>query len=162
MFKIYFFYFSIRCAIWWWLFYKRSRMDWDFHYRWKNIFKYLPLNTVKISVTIAICQLSQMISNVVSLIGIILVEIAIFLVIMTKIITLKWCHFISGLWTCEQGNLTAPGFCLNGQNHKTRANNLSHLPRNTKFDHQSHLSKNRFNRHGFYPGRLYPLGFYLG
>ena len=49
----------------------------------------IPLNTDKISVTIAICQLSQMISNVVSLIGIILVEIAIFLVIMTKIITLK-------------------------------------------------------------------------
>ena len=72
------------------------------------------------------------------------------------------CHFISGLRTCDQGNLTAPGFCMNGQNHKTTANNLSHLPRNTKFDHQSHLSKNRFNRHGFYPGRLYPLGFYLG
>ena len=49
----------------------------------------IPLKTIKISVIIAICQLCYVIRNVVSLIGIILVEIAIFLVIMTKIITLK-------------------------------------------------------------------------
>ena len=48
------------------------------------------LNFVKNSVVIHIIhQQCQLIRNVVSLIGIILVEIAIFLVIMTKIITLK-------------------------------------------------------------------------